>query len=347
MAKRIRVSTDNATWYTLPGASGELSVEMANVDDTIFGQDYGSESPSIGMWTVTGAAFFKGVAGYLAAVETGGTPTSTTGEACTLVSGQTYQITAANKRIIDLGHAVTVKDNAVDHTADVESIDYLNGLITFKAAYTIVSPVTVDFYYVPTAAIGKARSFNLQQQLSEIDTTDYATAQANDGWRTYIAGLKKVSLELGNVWDAANDFIATLQSRDMVYINISPDDTAGDATLQVLARGMFKYLKQDQKGNVGALEDETLSLNLYVPSSELVATPFGWYFGSAPNLSMAVQIALQAWLDGTAIYVEYSPDGTNGKTGSCIVTDASIQNSYDGQNEFSFSFKGTGTLSDI
>src|SRR5690348_4900900 len=141
MAKRIRVSTDNVTYYTLPGASGDLNTEMANVDDTIFGQEYGSESPSIGMWTVTGAAFFKGVAGYTAAVKTGGTPTSATGEATTQIGAtKSYQITAASKRVIDLANAVTVKDNAVDHTADVESIDYLNGIVTFAAAYTVIGP---------------------------------------------------------------------------------------------------------------------------------------------------------------------------------------------------------------
>jgi hypothetical protein len=56
---------------------------------------------------------------------------------------------------------------------------------------------------------------------------------------------------------------------------------------------------------------------------------------------------LEAWQDKTTIYVEYSPDGVNGKTGQAIVTDASLQNSYEGQNEFSFTFRGTGALGDI
>jgi hypothetical protein len=349
MAKRIRVSADSGTsWFTLPGASGELGTEMANVDDTIFGQEFQSESPSIGTWNVTGAAYFKGVAGYSAAVKVGGTPTTTSGEATTQIgSTLSYQITAPARRVISLANPVVVNDDGTPvDTDDIESIDYLNGIVTFVSGYTVAGAVTVDCYYLPTAVIGKARSFTLTQTLAEIDTTDYATAQANGGWRTYIAGLKTVGLELGNVWDSANDFIAKLQARGIVYIDVSPDNTAGTAS-EVLYRGFFKYLQQGQQGNVGALEEETLNLNLYVPDGELIAAPFRWYFGAAHKLSPAVKICLDAWQAGTPIMVQYSPDGTNGKQGNAIVTEASLANVYEGQNEFSFTFMGTGTLADI
>lgn len=347
MAKRIRISLDDVTYYTLPGASGELSTEFAAVDDTIFGQDYQSENPSIGAWSVTGAAFFKGVAGYAAAVKTGGTPTSATAAATTEIgTSNRFQLDNTARRLMSLADAVVVYDNAVDHTGDVESIDYLNGIIDF-GAYVATGPVTVDYYYVPVAVVGKARTFGLTQSAAEIDTTDYATAQANGGWRTYSQGLKTVGLEIGNVWAAANDFIDIMSTRALVYVDISPDNTQGHATAEVLMRGMFKYMQQNQSGNVGALEEETLNLRLYVPSASLLEYPFNWYFGSANGLSPAVEMALEAWRDGTVVYVEYSPDGTNGKKGQAIITEASLQNSFEGQNEFSFTFRGTGALEDI
>ena len=345
MAKQIRVSADNGvTWYTLPGASGELSQEMASIDDTIFGQDWQSESPSIGMWSISGQAFYKGIAGYTAQVKVGGTPTSVATQACTLVSGKTYRLNTAAQRIISYANPVTVFDNAVDRTNEVLSIDYLNGLVTFKGTYTVVGPVTVTYFYVPTAALAKARTFNLNQQAAEIDTTDYATAFANGGWRTYQAGLRSVSLEIGNVWANATDFLATLAARGLVYIDVSPDNTAGNATTELLYRGFFKYMSKNQSGNVGALEEETLNLNLFVPDGALVATPFKWYFGSAVGISPAVKICLEAWQNGTSIDVSYSPDGTNGKKGDAIVTEASLANTFEGQNEFSFTFKGIGAL---
>lgn len=349
MSKRIRVSSDDNTYYTLPGASGELSVEMANVEDTVFGQEFQSEFPSIGMWDVSGAAYFKGVAGYTAAVKVSGTPVEVVAGAFAQVGAtKSYQITDVTKRIISLANTVTIKDDgATVDVANIQSIDYLNGVVTFIASYTPAGAITADYYQVPTAAIGKGRSFSLSQTMSEIDNTDYAAAKANGGWRTYTKGLKQVGLEIGNVWDAANDFIARLESRETVFIDVSPNDTAGVPTTEVLFRGMFKYQSQNQSGNVGALEEETLNLNLYVPSSELLLKPFGWYFGSAVALSPAIRICLDAWQAGTPLYLEYSPDGINGKKGQALVTEASLANSYEGQNEFSFNFKGTGVLENL
>jgi hypothetical protein len=346
MAKRISVSTDDVTYYTLPGASGEKRTEMATVDDTIFGQEFQSESPSIGMWEVSGAAYFKGVAGYSTKLNLGGTPVATTGEAFTLVSGKTYQITDAARRIIALASTLTVYDNAVDQTAEVVSVDYLNGTVTFDSGYTVNGPVTADYSYVPTTALGKGRSFNLNQTMAEIDTTDYETALANGGWRTHIPGLKTVGLEVGNVHDVATDFIADLAARNLIYVEVSPDDSIGDAD-QTMFRGFFKYLQQGQQGNVGALEEETINLNLFVPEGSLIETPFSWYYGASTALSQAVRICLDAWQNGTNVYVEYSPDGTAGKKGQAVVTEASLQNTFEGQNEFSFTFKGTGAQSDI
>lgn len=347
MAKRIRVSADGGTtYYTLPGNSGDLKVEMASIDDTIFGQDFQSESPSIGSWSVSASAFFKGVAGYTAALKVGGTPVAVTGEATAQIgTTKSYRIVAAARRLMSYAATVTVKDGVTPvATSSILNIDYLNGIVTFVAGYTPAGAVTIDYSYVPSTALGKGRSFNLKQSAAEIDTTDYATAKANGGWRTYKLGLKTVGLEIGNVWDTATNFITTLQSRGLTYIDVSPDDTQGNAATEVLFRGFFKYMSQNQQGNVGALEEETLSLNLFVPSSELLKAPFTWTFGGAPAIAPAVQVCLQAWENSSLVKVQYSADGVATRTGDAIVTEASLQNSFEGQNEFSFNFRGTGVL---
>ena len=346
-AKRIQVSLDDITYYTLPGSSGDFKAEMAQVNDTIFGQSFQSETPSIGMWNIGGQAFYKGVAGYTAAIKKGGTSTTVSAGAMTLVSGKTYRINDATKRMMSLANPVTVYDNAVNHTADLLSIDYLNGTVTFAAAYTVTGAVTMDYFYLPLTTLGKGRSFSLTQSAAEIDDTDYAAAQANGGWRTHSLGLKQVGLEVGNIWDAANDFVDILLARTQLYVEVSPDNTQGNATTEVMFRGIFKYMSQSQQGNVGALEEETLNLNLYVPESSLLVKPFGWYFGTTPGLSTAVKICIQAWENGTKLYLKYTPDGTVGKKGQAIVTEASLANAMDGQNEFTFTFKGTGAPADI
>lgn len=343
MAKRIRVSIDDTTYYTLPGAAGELRTELAAIDDTVFGQEWQSESPSIGMWSVQGSAFFKGVAGYSAVIKRGGTPTSVTAEATAQIGAtKSYQVVDVAKRAVDYASALIVYDDAVDATADVVSIDYLNGIVTFDSGYTVVGAVTLDFYYVPLTVLGCGRSFNLQQACSEIDGTCYDSAQSNGGWRVYDYGLRTVGLELGNVWKSTKNFITDLAARATIYVDVSPNGTQGVPTTEVLFRGFFKYMQQGQSGNVGALEEETLNLNLFVPSGELLAAPFKWYFGTAHSLSPAIALCLNAWQNGTSVYVEYLADGVNGEKGSAIVTDCSLQNSLEGQNEFSFTFKGSG-----
>ena len=340
-AKRIQVSIDDGTtWRSLPGATGDFREENATVNDTIFGQNWESNEVSIGQWGVSGNAYFKGVSGYLANLKQQGTPTAMTSEAMALVSGKTYRITAAARRLIDYFSAVTVFDNAVDQTAEVESIDYLNGEVTFKSTYTVTGAITITGQYLPTVSIAKGRTFTATQGAAEVDTTVYEEARTNGGFRTYKAGLKNVGLEIGGVYDTANGFGAALRARSPLVVEIAP---ANDAL--TIFRGFFKHHSRAQAGDVGALETETLNLGLWVPDGALVVRPFGWYFDAASTLNLAVQDVLGAWQADEVIKVRYQDDpsiASSGYEGDAIVTEATISNSFEGLNEFRFGFRGIG-----
>src|SRR3954470_11188317 len=99
MAKRVQLSADDITYYTLPGNSGQLMNEAGVLDDTIFGHSFKSNQPGLNGWKMQSPAYYKGFAGYVANVKMTGTSTLMTAEACSLVSGKTYQVTAAAKRI--------------------------------------------------------------------------------------------------------------------------------------------------------------------------------------------------------------------------------------------------------
>ena len=343
MAKRIRVSDDaGATWWTLPGNTGEMRRELATVNDTIFGQDYQSEDGSLGNWMITANAFIKGFAGYVAVLRQGGTPTAMVDEPMTLVSGQTYQITDTARRILDYGAVVTVEDNAVDQTAEVVAIDYLNGTITFDAGYVVTAPVTISGNYIPTIVLGRSRSFTLTQAAAEIDTSDYETAQANGGWRTYDPGLKTVRLELAGIYDASQALHAALVARQLMYVDIQPYGAT-----DTYFRGFFKRTNLGQSGDVGALEERTLALNLFVPDGELVERPFGWYVGNASTLNTALKKCLAAWQNGTKLDIQYLPDGVAGYTGDSIVTEITLANDMAGLNEFRLTFRGDGTAATV
>jgi hypothetical protein len=343
MAKRIRVSDDGGTtFYTLPGSSGEKRLEAASVNDTIFGQDYGSNMQSIIARSVSGNSYFKGIAGYVASVKQGGTPTTMTGEPTTLVSTRVYQITNAIKRLISYADTLTVLDGVTDVTAQVLSIDYLNGTITFLPTYTVVGAITVTGKYLPSAVIAKARSFTLNQTAAEIDTTDYATAQANGGLRTYTQGLKTVNMDIGGIFDTTNAFVTSLLARSLLVLDVSPD---GSST--TMFRGFFRPSSHQEGGNVGATEDETRTFQLWVPDGSLVTAPFSWYFATASALNLGVRKVLAAYQAGTVIKVQYLYDGTNGVVSDAIVTEASLTNSYEGQNEFRFTFRGSGATTPV
>jgi hypothetical protein len=344
--KRVQISDDaGSNYYTFPGNAGEFRSELAQVGDTVFGQAYESNQPSLGQWNMTCNGIVKGIPGYNIVIKKSGTATTMTAEAMSLVSGKTYVITATARRIISYLDTVTVFDNAIDHTADVLSIDYLSGQVTFKAAYTPGGPITLTGKYLPMTVIAKARSFTLTQTQTAIDQTGYEDAQANGGWRVFIPGLKTATLEMGKIFDATSAWQATLAARGIVYVEC--DINAADPG-KSLFRGFFKVGTRSQSGNQGDTEAETINLSLWVPDGALVLYPFNWYFTGTP-INQAIQKALTSWLNQTTIKMRYLPTGVTGASpldgavGDAVPIECTITNAIDGQNEFSFNFRGTST----
>jgi predicted secreted protein len=338
-AKRVRLSDDETNYYTLPGNSAEVRDEAGQLTDTIFGQPSESTETGLLTWMLNSQAFYKGFAGYIVKLMKGGEPQTMTGEAMSLVSGKTYVITNTAKQLIDVDTTVTVLDNAVDHTADVENIDFLFGKVTFKSSYTVTGPVTITGKYVALTAIAGARTFTLTQTATANDNTDIPDAKSNGGWRTFEtdSGLKSVSLEIGGIFKSTNDFRTALQTRSKVYIEINPDNS----NLSV-ARGLMKYAGRSQSGDVGALEQETITLRLHVPEGDIWKVPFAWNHSALTKLSRAVRIALAGWESGADVFVEYLYDGTNGFTGPAVVTDISLRGGLESMNEFTVALQGSG-----
>lgn len=344
-AKTVSISSDDITYYVLPGNTGEFNNELGLLDDTIFGQPYKSTQAGISGWQIKSQAFWKGFAGYVATIKLTGTPTTMTAEACSLVSGKTYKITSATKSIIDPATALVVLDNAVDHTADVLSVDYVMGRVTFKSAYTVTAPVTVTGKYLPTTAIASAQSFTLTMTAEATDTTDFATAQANGGQRTFVQGLQTVSMEVKGFQNATNAWRTKLNARTPIVIDISPD--GGGLSIM---RGFFDVTTQNLSGTVGNIENESIKLMLQVPATantpSLLSAPFS-ILHTSTTLATAVQKVLDGFLNATLPYVKYLPDGTNGVKGAGVVTDCSFSSGVDAMNQFTVNIQGSGALTTV
>jgi hypothetical protein len=342
MAKIISVSHAGTLSYaTLPGGTGELSNEAGQIDDTIFGQSFGSKQSGVIKWGVSANALYKGFAGYEAKIKSSGTSTTFTSEVMSLVSGFTYKIADTAKNAWD--RTATFAAHFTNGTASgtitgsISSVDYLHGRITFNGTFS--GTVTVNGKYLPLTTLGKGNSFTLTQQAAEIQTTTFALAQANGGFHTFDPGLRTVKFDMNGIYASASGLIDALIDREELIIEIGPD---GD-DLSV-ARGFFKAVTEKQSGAVGALEDEMTSFELFVPASPAnLLYPFRWVHAAATTLPTALQTLLDAWQNETKIAVRYLEDGTNGRAGaSSIITDLTLKGGLEAMNDFTVNLRGDG-----
>jgi hypothetical protein len=343
-AKRVRLSNDGGTtYYTLPGNTANISNEAGALDDTIFGQSYHSTQPGLVGATIAANGLYKGFAGYVAKIyQVTGSATTATGLPTTLVSGKTYQVTDPTKRIWPVTQAVVVKDGGVDKTAFVQSINFLFGMVTFLSTYTVTGAVTVDTAYYATTQVAGTRTFTLTMTADSVDNSTMPSVQANTGHRTFQQGLKTVSLELGGVYALSNGFRAALEARVPLIVEINPDGSG-----QSIARGYFTYTRQGQSGAPGALEEETVTLALSVPTGDIVEGPFFWKHLATTTLNQAILIAEAAWESGAAIKAQYLPDGVTGVVGSAIVTEMTLTGGLEAMNAFAVTLQITGALAPV
>lgn len=352
MAKKIQISPDGGTTYNdLPGSTGSFSSDREGIEDTIFGQTFNSQEVGLITWGVSSDGIFKGFAGYLAEIKKSGTSTALTDEAMTLVSGKTYSIDDAAKEIWDLNGAaaITFDDAAVlIDAADIESIDYLFGQVTFVSSFTPGGAVTVAGFYFPTASIGKSNAYTLTMTADAVDNSDFDTVQANSNYKTHEAGLRGVALELNGVFDATEDAQGDLEAGAQLVIDVDP---AGDGSS--IARGFFKISNTNQGGAVGALEDETTQFTLTVPEDDKLLSVFNWRHTST-TLAVAIQNALTSWLTELNTYdVRYLPQGSitqsplDGHEGNFVVTDISLSGGLSNMNVFTMELMGTGAVSPV
>ncbi len=122
-----------------------------------------------------------------------GTPATLTDEPMSLISGKSYRVTTASKRCFDTATSIVVKDNAVNvASANIESIDILNGTVTFTSGYVIVGAITVTGKYVPFSTFGTAKSFSVKVMRPKLDKTVFGNL-----FRRYLLGLMDTSGSVG------------------------------------------------------------------------------------------------------------------------------------------------------
>jgi hypothetical protein len=154
--------------------------------------------------------------GYLASVKAMSSGTSMTDEATTTSNNISYQITATNKRILDLNTPVLVEDGGV---ATIESftVDYINGIITFESVDT--RTITISGKYVTPVTIATANSFGFSGAAESLDNTVFGSA-----YKQFESGLISGTATLGMFYVVDNIFVDSLLdgSVKLVEYYVSP-----------------------------------------------------------------------------------------------------------------------------
>ncbi len=208
-----------------------------------------------------------GTAGYLTTVKRGGTPTALADEPMTEIGGSpndTFQVTDTTRRILDRTVVPTFEDTGVSPqdipVSDVLTIDYLFGIVTFVTGK--IGPVVVKTgNFIPLQFIAGAHSYNLNQAGDVLDDTTFEKAEANNGKRTRILGIRDVSLSVDRWWEATTFFFDALNNRTPILIQVAPGINSGQAGLEV-ARGWYVPEAENHDGDVSSLESANTSFQI-------------------------------------------------------------------------------------
>lgn len=149
---------------------------------------------------------------FSAQVKVSGAAVAMTAEACSLVSGTTYQVTNTAKRIIDPTAAITVKDAGVAIPAANVTVDALFGRFTLLSAPG--GAVTVDASYLPTATIAETKGveLNVSADLGDATTFDSGGAKKKQTLLLDITGnLMRLALPLDDL-DPVTGGLQTIDS---------------------------------------------------------------------------------------------------------------------------------------
>lgn len=331
--KKITFDSDE-----LPFQECSMSIEGNVIDDTNFLTNNGFKTSLVGlqMWSVEGSGHISGNAGYLTTIKKSGSTTAFTDEATTLVSGKTYRINNTAKRVWDEGVAVVVKDNNVDHTADVVSINYLFGEVTFAGGYSVTGAVTVTGSYLPMTTVAQAQAWDLSLEADVLDATDYETAAGNGGTRVHKVGLSSFNLTVERWEDISHDYEDLLTARTPLVVEVVT------ANGNLSFRGWYQISTANKAGNVTDLESESIELVGYGRLNQ----NFNYAVVTA-GIVDGIENLLASFFARTAATLQYLPSGTTGLSGLAFVSSLGFSGDVQGVDEFSASLVSGGGLSEV
>jgi hypothetical protein len=195
-----------------------------------------------------------GTAAYKAIIKTAGIETAMVNEPCELLIPNVYRIISPLRRILSRTADVIIMVDGFPLDEDLPAINYLTGVLTFTEDPGGV--VTISASYIPTAELVGGFSYQLNITGDILDDTNFKDARV-DEFHSKRYGLLDVSASFDAHSDFSKRFVNYKRNRDSVLITIQPGGIEGTGYI-----GWFVLEKDSLSGDVGALEDESISFNL-------------------------------------------------------------------------------------
>jgi hypothetical protein len=143
-------------------------------------------------------------AGYAARIKmTSAVSSSSTNNAADLsTDGVTLSILSTAKRHWDrsLSTGLTVFAAAADVTADIASVNYVQGIVTFAAAKSTSAAYTIDVDAFTTTFVAQGRDWTVDAETDMRDVTTFSTTTSDTRWRAVAPGLSGGSVSISRLW---------------------------------------------------------------------------------------------------------------------------------------------------
>lgn len=325
----------------IPAKNASLNLEGDQIDITnyITAGDNGIKNYLVGLLDagIESDGNLSSVQGYLMELKKSGSTTALTDEPMSVVTGKTYQVTDAAKRLFDPNVALVFEDNGTPvNVSNIESINYLFGRVTFTSGYSVTGPITVaSGSYLPLATVAQnTGAFEIALTADVLDATTRPDAQGNGGLKVNKVGLIDSSASAERLDDLQRVYKDLLIARTPFVIE---SKLAGGA---LITRGWYTLRTVNGEGAVDGLEMENMEFAPYGPAA---GEAFSYLATGSFNAGLLA--ALDAFFARDTVEVKYLIDSENGHAINCYVSQLTI--SADMSTEtFNLSLVGAGALSD-
>ena len=167
---------------------------------------------------------------------TSASATNSTNEASDLsTDGVSLSINSTAKRHWDrtsTAPAIFVSGaTASDISADVESINYVKGIVTFTTPHSTSTTITMDVDYLTSSYLAGGRNWSVDVDSDMLDVTAFSTTATDVTWRTFVAGLNGAEVSIERLFQdsTANVFWDALAAGSSNFIvELVPDGAGGD-----------------------------------------------------------------------------------------------------------------------